>query len=249
MTLFFLYYTMKKVDIIIPTIMNTRAEVFGYILIQLNECEYVNKIIVIDNTLDQSFKTKLGILANPLIIPKLVIKNGVINGKAGLVNASWNKGMLEAQESTNTPYYCLLNDDIILNKYVIESVMRAFSCHPNISLMTVATMNNVPIEQYLKEYDKPPGRLTDDIPNGRQGWIMFGKKKQFELIPSHRIKLFYGDDWIYRKAHNLGRVTMLTNPMVSHFQSTSVNKNMDRLKSIIDQDTIEWRQMCKDGYV
>lgn len=240
---------MNKVDVIIPTIMNASVEVFGYLLIQLNECAYVNKIIIVDNTPDQCFREKLGILSNPIVIPKIVVKNGFKHGD-GLVNSAWNKGMLEAtMEKRNTPYYCLLNDDVILTKRVIESVMRVFSCHPAISILTVATMNNVPIEQYLKEYDKGPDRLTYDIPNGRQGWIIFGKKNEFEFIPSHRIKLFYGDDWIYRKAKQFGTIAMLMNPMVSHFQSTSVNKNMDKLKPIIDQDAIEWNQLCKEGHV
>lgn len=238
---------MNKIDVIIPTIMNVRPELFGYLLIQLYECPVVNKVIVIDNTADQSFKTTMHILASNHFTDKLSIRNGY--KYKFLVNKSWNVGLnFSIHSKKEAPYYLLLNDDIILTSNVLETCVNIMQSNSDISLLTVATMNDVPINSYLKEYDKGQNKLTNIIPNGRQGWFMLGRKNQWKPIPSE-LQLFYGDDFIYRKAREIGKVVMLENPMISHFQSSSVNNNMDKLKPIIEQDEKEWISLLKRGQI
>jgi hypothetical protein len=232
---------MKKIDVIIPTIMCTDPTTLGYTLIQLNECPMVNKIIVIDNTRDFEFTTKMGVLANQILIPKLSIHDGF--KYKFLVNGAWNYGMEYAKLSEgDVPYWCLLNDDILAHRYVFESVWHAFESHKDLSLLTVDTVDGMPLDEYVKNYDTKRDKLTEDIPNGRQGWIMFGKKDQWSPIPGG-LRLFYGDDWIYRECRKAGRVAMITGPRVSHFQSSSVNTNMDKLRPVIEEDEKVWRRI------
>lgn len=238
---------MKKIDVIIPTIMNADFDVFGHLIMTLKETLVVNRIIVIDNTEDQSFRSRMGILANPFYNPKLTIINGHKHGF--YVNGAWNRGMLECwMERTKAPYYCLLNDDIILDPWVIDRAVSWMNTEEDLSLLTCATVNNLPIVDYIKDFDCGKDQLTHNIPNGRQGWFMVGIKRQWSMIPP-QLKLFYGDDYIYRNAKIYGKVGMMTNPIISHFRSSSVNKNMNKLKPIIDQDTNEWAKLCQSGAI
>lgn len=224
--------------------MNASLDVFGFLLIQLYECSAVNRVIVVDNTEDQSFRTKIGILAHPVYTDKLTILNGAEH--ECYVNGAWNLGMNEArQQSTpETPFYAILNDDIILKSNVMEDICRIMETDNGISMLTVETMNNVPIEKYLKKWTNGTEGMTQSIPHGRQGWFMCGKKVDWLPIPE-QLKLFYGDDFIYGVARKRGRAVMLIDPVISHYQSSSVNKNMNKLKPIIDADAKAWAEYIK----
>ena len=232
---------MNKIDVIIPTIMCTDIHVFGYTLSQLYNAPEVNSVMVIDNTEDQEFTSKMGILAEPKVFPKLRKINGFKHGF--LVNDAWNYGIDHCQ-CPLAPYYCLLNDDIIIKSETIADFRRIMDIHADISLLTITTLNNVALTDYIDAYFPKEGKLTDIIPNGRQGWLMVGRKHQYVPIPD-TLKLFYGDDWIYMNARERGRATMLTYPYVSHFQSSSVNSNIGKLKPIIDSDEKAWHSIYK----
>lgn len=233
---------MNKIDVVIPTIMNSNITVFGYLLTQLYESPVVNLVIVVDNTDDQSFKKRIGILSHPEYTDKLRVING--HKYDCYVNAAWNHGMNMVSYKPDVPYYALINDDIILKSDVMHDVTKVLDIDPSISLVTLKTVNDIPISAYLKNWTDHSEGITESIPNGRQGWFIAGRKKQWKHIPGN-LKLFYGDDYIYMMARRCGRAVMLNDPIISHFQSSSVNKNMSKLKPIIDQDGIEWNKMLK----
>ena len=96
-----------KINIIIPTIMQSDVNIFAYTLRELVKNRRVRRVIIIDNTYDQS--CNLGEISH-----KIHIINGA--NKKFYVNQAWNLGIsMSASE-----YYCLLNDDILLHSNLID---------------------------------------------------------------------------------------------------------------------------------
>ena len=223
------------IDVIIPTILNTQYQIFEYTLNELNSSKVINKIIIIDNTKDQSFLSEYA----KCITDKITIINGYDDEL--YVNGSWNMGVSLATAEN----YILLNDDILVNRIIYE-IIDTHMADQNISLMTILTKNNVKLDDYIRlnsiNMKDFTISTTNNIPNGRQGWFISGRTNEYVPIPS-QLKIFYGDDWIYRKAQN--KKVMIDNLNVSHFQSSSVNKNINKLKPMIDQDRVEWYKINK----
>lgn len=231
---------MPKIDVIIPTIMSTDPDVFGWTLAQCQTSPVVGKIIVIDNTGGQ-FHDRLGALEG--FMHKLEVHDGEAHGF--YVNDAWNFGIQES----DAEYYLLLNDDILMDRHVLETAVDQMEKHKDIALLTVATQNNVNIDNYEKiDHRGASPDLSPKLPNNRQGWLMIGRKKQWEPIPEG-LKLFYGDDWIYHKAKKKGQIRILSKCVVSHFQSSSVNKNIGRLRPIIKEDEKCWAELYKKGKI
>ena len=90
-------YTMDKYSVIIPTLW--KSDRTKKLLSDLNECEYVDEIIIIDNTGTE----ERDIL--PTIYPKLRM---VSKGKNIYVNPAWNLGV----ELAKNDLIALVNDDI-----------------------------------------------------------------------------------------------------------------------------------------
>lgn len=226
-----------KIDVIIPTILNVAPEVFAWSLMELRACETVNRIIVIDNTEAQQFSTTFPhILA---ACPSIEVVNGF--EKDFLVNDAWNFGV-ELSKSTivQAPLWCLINDDVMVSKEIIDMVGKHFNTKPKLTLVTIETHNGVTIEKY-EEVCRDLRKARFEAAKTRQGWIMIGRKHQWIPIPED-LKLFYGDDWIYKRSREIGDIAVLNGAFCSHFQSSSVNKNMGRLKPIIAEDTRLWAE-------
>lgn len=221
-----------KINIIIPTIMQSDINIFTYTLKELAKNRRVRRIIIIDNTYDQTCK-----------LNNLSYKIHIINGadKKYYVNQAWNLGI----SMSSSEYYCLLNDDVLMHSNLIDEAFSVLD-DKNISLLTVKTMNNVNINEFDSDYaSNVPATYTTDIPNfNRQGWIMFGRTKDWINIPPE-LKIFYGDDFIYREARKNGSVVMIDNHVVSHFQSSSMNNATPEIVHTIQQDDAHWIELNK----
>lgn len=239
----FFYITFMKIDVIIPTLMQSSIPVFEYTLKELVKCPVVNNIYIIDNTETRRFKHSfLSLLERERSIK--VFDYG--HEYKMYVNNAWNYGVAASKFDMSVPYYCLLNDDILVRRGVMECIADLMIDNEMINLITVRTENNVPKEIYDERQQNETGSditYTTDIPNGRQGWIMVGRKNQWKPIPSE-LKIFYGDDFIYHRCRTIpGQVVMLTNTFVSHFQSSTVNSNMHKIGPIIENDAHIWQEL------
>lgn len=227
---------------IIPTIMQSDPAIFNYTLMQMIYSNAVNAIFIIDNTDMQDFSKEFDDL---LGCAKLHVING--QHRQLYVNNAWNLGIELAKKDMSVPYWCLLNDDILVHRRVFNHVEELMKYNEMLDVVTVNTVNDMSIDDYediASVSDYGTACYDEDIPNGRQGWIMFGRKNNWKPIP-HQLKIFYGDDWIYdvvRKRKD-AQAVIIRNLLVSHYQSSSVNPNIGKLNPIIKQDEIEWRKL------
>jgi GT2 family glycosyltransferase len=227
------------IDVIIPTIMQSDKEIFQYTLEQMNSSEVVNKIIIIDNTDNQQFREAF----KDIITPKYQIIDQLANL---YVNAAWQHGMEQVEEGN---YYLLLNDDILCDKIIFEQCQEKLDMHPKCGLITVKTEQSIDIKAYnnIMSGMTQPAIFTTVIPYNRQGWFMCGRLSQWTRLPS-QIKIFYGDDFIYREIRKKGLNCVLMCPYcISHYESTSVNAKSPELRKLIrdmiKKDVIEWNKL------
>jgi hypothetical protein len=196
---------------VIPTVLKSDKPIFEYLLYHLNESEHIMKIVVIDNTFGE-FKKQFQILNKCVVISDQNYK----------VNKAWNRGVKEC----DTPYYLLINDDILCHHTVIDKCVKVLEQNQNCGLLTVKTIKNVGIEEYNK-LEIQNEMIIDKI-NGFYcgqpfGWFMIGKKSIWKNIES--IDIFFGDNFIYdNTVQNKLDILRLESAVISHFESTSVSK-------------------------
>ena len=206
--------------VIIPTMLLTKHEIFEYTLIQLEQSECVKKIIIIDNTENNNFKNEYTITSKIEVIEPV----GNI-----FVNPAWNLGI----EKTESKYYLLLNDDIILNTQILNNCINILETTADSALITVNTENNLKIKKFEKINKNIEKQKVEfkNIGDERQGWFIFGRKSLWVEIPDE-IKLLYGDDFIYQYHKLMGYNNyIVTNNTLSHFCSSSwQHKSMTKIK-------------------
>jgi hypothetical protein len=139
------------------------------------------------------------------------------------VNPAWNFGI----QNCKTEYYVLLNDDIILNKNIIE-IGEEILEDITIGLVSFKTLEHIEKKIYNSLYKNSKNipnivNVTDLSLEKRQGWFMMGRTKEYYFIPDE-LKIFFGDDLLYKyiRSKNL-RTIIDTNNKISHFTSSSVN--------------------------
>lgn len=197
-------------DVIIPTLMKTKIDVFQYSLECLIKSPIINKIIIIDNTDNSKFFDTFKNLINE----KFII---VDNNENLYVNPAWNFGI----QLCTSEFYLLLNDDILCSSIVLDQMQHVFDAS-DIGIVTVKTDDNISINEYkkiIKGYIGKDIQITEKIPNGRIGHFIAGRVNQWIDIPK-KLKIFYGDDFIYEqnKIKNM-KAVMLLSCLLSHFQS------------------------------
>jgi hypothetical protein len=161
-----------KFSIVIPTLW--KSDRTKKLLSDLNECEYVDEIIVIDNEYDGYQDTKVEKI-------RFVSFGGNI-----YVNPAWNKGI----ELARNNQIALLNDDINFNPNIFEVITKDILNQFGIIGMGEGNYKSLNIDgdPILEVWQ--PG-VND------WGWgcfIMFDKKNWID-IPDN-IKIWYGDNFI-----------------------------------------------------
>jgi hypothetical protein len=161
-----------KFSIVIPTLW--KSDRTKKLLSDLNECEYVDEIIVIDNEYDGYQDTKVEKI-------RFVSFGGNI-----YVNPAWNKGI----ELARNNQIALLNDDINFNPNIFEVITEDVLNQFGIIGMGEGNYKSLNIDgdPILEVWQ--PG-VND------WGWgcfIMFDKKNWID-IPDN-IKIWYGDNFI-----------------------------------------------------
>jgi len=159
-------YTMDKYTIIIPTLWNSNR-IFK-LLDNLQNCEFVDEIILIDNNPSKS------VLLNHSKIKYIKNEENVYVAK------SWNIGVNEAKNE----HIAILNDDINFNPNIFEITT-------NIEGFIGQASNN-----YHFDYNENP-YLTPLLESRPWGWgcLILSQKKYWIDVPEE-LKVWYNDDFI-----------------------------------------------------
>lgn len=228
----------NKLTVIIPTLAVPDAEITNYTLHQLRKAESVKKVFIIDNTQDKVFKKKYAASGADGKIK-------VITDQPNLyVNPAWNYGI----SRVDTPYYLLLNDDIMLRGEVLDLMVTFLEENTHINLTTIKTHNFTPLRSpqaydiddvihgfSCKEYTMPPIDKSYPLRGSeleyefrllpfRQGWFMAGRTGSWVPIVG-RANVMSGDDWIYEKNAEQGYegACFVSNCRIYHAESSTVN--------------------------
>jgi len=119
----------KCITVVIPTLLLCPKDIFAYTLNQLEQCDLVKNIVIIDNTETKEFDKHF------LLTGK--IKHLKMPGNQG---ATYNPGM----ELCDTDYYLLINDDVACRSSIIENCFYIMEFDSNIGLIQINTFcNNV----------------------------------------------------------------------------------------------------------
>lgn len=163
---------MGKFSIVIPTLWKSNRT--KKLLSDLNECEYVDEIILIDNTLTEITDNVVGKIRT------------VSFGENIYVNPAWNWGIHNAKNA----FVALINDDINFNPNIFEVINNDILHQFGIIGMGEGNYKSLNIEgDPILEVWKPG--VND------WGWgcfIMLNRKYWID-IPNN-IKIWYGDNII-----------------------------------------------------
>ena len=143
------------------------------------------------------------------------------------VNPAWNIGVL----TCTTKYYLLLNDDCMIWNQVIEHSENILA-DERIGITTYKTVEFITPVMYQSMYINQSGPAdlfelgpwNKNILLERIGWFIFGRSKQYLEIPL-KLKIFYGDDLIYKYTRSKNLKTVIDNSkIIFHKASSTTNK-------------------------
>jgi glycosyltransferase involved in cell wall biosynthesis len=164
---------MNKYSIIIPTLWKSNRT--KKLINDLQQCEYVDEIIIIDNSFDGHQDTKVEKI-------RFVSFGGNI-----YVNPAWNKGI----ELAKNECVALCNDDINFNPNIFGVIDE--------SILSYVGIIGMGEGNYKDDIDKENGSYIDVWQPGINDWgwgcmILLNKKNWID-IPDN-IKIWYGDNFI-----------------------------------------------------
>ena len=202
---------MNKYSIIIPTLW--KSDRTKQLIDDLQACEYVDEIIIIDNSYDGYQDT---------LVEKIRF---VSFGGNIYVSPAWNRGV----ELAKNEYIAICNDDVNFN----PNIFGLFLANEVEGIVGQASDN------YNKPYDMIPGlgKLEGIRPWG-WGSLLLTQKKYWIPIPEE-LKVWYNDDFMTEinpctkwVLHNF---TILT--------EMSTTSDLAEFNAIKENDRIEWEKI------
>lgn len=217
----------KCITVVIPTLLLCPKDIFAYTLNQLEQCDLVKNIVIIDNTETKEFDKHF------LLTGK--IKHLKMPGNQG---ATYNPGM----ELCDTDYYLLINDDVACRSSIIENCFYIMEFDSNIGLIQINTKRMEPLDEYIKSFDENNSEIKIVYPAKPRfcmtGWFQFGRRKDWLPIPKE-LKYFYGDDLLIAIMARKGcKVARLVSDYVSHMESSTVSKIVPVQKALEEEGFI-----------
>ena len=195
---------MDKYTVIIPTLWKSNRT--KKLLSDLNDCEYVDEIIVINNQLTDVLDAKVEKVRH------------ISFGKNIYVNPAWNKGI----ELAKNECIALCNDDINFDPNIFGLITKDI-------LMEYGIIGQSEFNYKGNNTDEPIiekwlGKVRD------WGWgcLIIFDKKDWINIPND-IKIWYGDDYIFKC--NPATKSILKNFNIqTEMSTTSDEKEWDEVK-------------------
>jgi ubiquinone/menaquinone biosynthesis C-methylase UbiE len=174
------------------------------------DCEF-NLTIIDQNSSEEGTKEYLSSLPSNIEI----IQNEINTP----LNHLWNWFVCKS----NTPYICLLNNDVRIAPNFLSSAVQIFKKEPSVGFVNHVSNN--------KDYQEWSNELNYKIIETpyRQGWDPIFRKESYNQIPNE-LSFFYGDDYIYSKLYSYGLkgAYVLNSPMIHFERSTTVEKGGQR---------------------
>ena len=197
---------MDKFSVIIPTIWKSQRT--DRLLKDLEECEYVDEIIVIDNA---------SIYETDRTIGKIRM---ISYGENIYVNPAWNKGI----ELAKNECIALCNDDINFDPNIFGVIDE--------SILTYVGIIGMGEGNYKDEINKEKGSYIDIWEPGVNDWgwgcLIMLKKSHWLPIPNE-IKIWYGDN-IIKDVNAISKGCLRNFKVETEMSTTSDEKEWDEIK-------------------
>lgn len=203
-----------KYSVIIPTLWKSNRTIS--LLENLNKCEFVTDIVLIDNT-----------SSNKPITQNLNKVNYINPGKNLYVNPSWNLGVILAKEDN----LIICNDDITFNPDLYFGVLNQINLQEK-GVIGASHKNY--------ELSSPISPTIYAKPNYEPGWgcLIAIHKSNWVPIPD-KLKIWCGDNFMIA-INPKNHFTLEGIPVSTEMSTTSDLKEFDRIK---DKDVENWRQI------
>ena len=213
---------MDKFSIIIPTLWKSNRT--DKLLKDLEECEYVDEIIVIDNS---------SIYETDRTIGKIRM---VSKGENIYVNPAWNLGI----ELAKNECIALCNDDINFNPNIFGVIDE--------SILTYVGIIGMGEGNYKDEMDKEKGSYIDIWEPGVNDWgwgcLIMLKKSHWLPIPNE-IKIWYGDN-IIKDVNSVSKGVLRNFKVETEMSTTSDGDEWNDRKK---EDHINFINYLRNGQV
>lgn len=198
---------MVKYSIIIPTLW--KSDRTKKLIEDLRECEYVDEIIVIDNTsadeMDMFHEPKTRLISK---------------GENIYVNPAWNWGI----ELANNECIALVNDDINFDPNIFGVITENTLMYTGIIGMGEGN--------YKEPIDEERGPYIDMWKPGVNDWgwgcMILLKKSHWKPIPNE-IKIWYGDNFI-KDVNPVAKGCLRNFKIETEMSTTSDEKEWDEIK-------------------
>jgi len=197
---------MDKYTVVIPTLWKSKRT--EQLIRDLNECEFVDEIIIIDNTntneWDKTYK-------------KI---RSVSKGKNIYVNPAWNWGI----ELAKNECIALCNDDINFDPNIFGVVTE--------NVLTYSGIIGMGEGNYKEPIDEERGPYIDMWKPGVNDWgwgcLILLKKSHWLPIPND-IKIWYGDN-IIKDVNSVAKSCLRNFKIETEMSTTSDEKEWDDIK-------------------
>lgn len=184
--------------VVIPTLWNCPR--LKETLVELNNCEFVGEVILIDNTKNNQYIKHL---------PKV---KHILEGQNTYVTASWNKGVNQSQYDK----LLILNDDTWFN-WGILGVLKDYVT-PEIGMIGISK------DSYKRSENGDLSLINVNTRPEAYACAFFIHKQSWIPIPEE-MKIWGQDDWLFVKNRQAGKTNfMLKNFKVEGYISLTVDK-------------------------
>jgi len=206
----------QKFTVVIPTMWRCR-NLFLYFLNELEKCDNIGEIIIINNDINST----------PKYLPNCN-KIRIFNFKKNIyVNPAWNFGVSMSKHEL----ICIANDDILFDVRVFEKV--ADILHKG---------GVVGISPGIEQFGQVPittGSI-DIIPHTNQntfgfGCLMFIHKKHWRLIPQG-LNIYFGDNFIFEYQMHRGNTNYHITNMYHYTPYACTTSDKSITGNIIDSE-------------
>lgn len=198
---------MDKYTIIIPTLW--KSDRTKKLINDLRECEYVDEIIVIDNSSTDGM--------NLFYEPKMRL---ISEGENIYVNPAWNLGI----EIAKNECIALVNDDINFDPNIFGIITQNVLAYSGIIGMGEGN--------YKDPIDEERGPYIDMWKPGVNDWgwgcMILLKKEHWKPIPNE-IKIWYGDNFI-KDVNPVAKGCLRNFKIETEMSTTSDGKEWDEIK-------------------
>ena len=197
---------MVKYSVIIPTLW--KSDRTKRLIADLQECEYVDEIIIIDNSYNGHQDTKVEKI-------RFVSFGGNI-----YVNPAWNKGI----ELAKNECIALCNDDINFNPNIFGVIDE--------NVLTYSGIIGMGEGNYNDKINEAKGPYIDMWQPGVNDWgwgcLILLKKSHWLPIPNE-IKIWYGDN-IIKDINSVSKGVLRNFKVETEMSTTSDEKEWDEVK-------------------